>query len=302
VRRAGFRGGLHGPTGGIERSVLVALGHGDDRLQRERVGVVRGQAQRALDVGGGLVHTTDGEEELRPVGEEACVGDGRRDGRDGVEGALDIPLHVGIEGSAHQALPIRPRGKFVRAEVQDRGIVQCPLNCVAGPGDDTQDGRLAALGHGRLAARERETPARVLRHDGAFEHRQQRLARLQPDEEFRPADAGDGEWRLHLEAARASAEEMCGAPQEVHHAGALVLHRLDRELGVGVQPQHRLIEQREIRPTAGQDANGIAGGKRVVQPDRLPRRLARATRLDDTLHRDRPCYGAGRSLRNTDRG
>jgi hypothetical protein len=48
------------------------------------------------------------------------------------------------------------------------------------------------------------------------------------------------------------------APEQVHHARALVLHGFDGELGVRVQSQHGLIEQREIGPAAVLDADGVA--------------------------------------------
>jgi len=42
--------------------VWLVLHHGDDRLQRQGIGVVRGQAQRPLDIRPGLIDAAHGKQ------------------------------------------------------------------------------------------------------------------------------------------------------------------------------------------------------------------------------------------------
>ena len=117
---------------------------------------------------------------------------------------------------------------------------------------------LACLGDGRLPAGQREASGRVLGHDRALEDRQQRPVRFQPDVELRASDAGHGERCLYFEAAGTAAEEVRRTSQQVHHPGALVLDRLDGHLGIGVHPEHRLVEHGDVSAASLVHTNGIA--------------------------------------------
>ena len=62
----------------------------------------------------GLVDAADGEQQRGPVGEEARVGDRRRDVADAVERLLEVARRRGLEGGPDRARPVRARRKLVR--------------------------------------------------------------------------------------------------------------------------------------------------------------------------------------------
>jgi len=252
---------------------------------------------RALDVGRGLVDPPDGQQQVGPIREQPRIGDGRRRSRNAVEGPLEIAAQIGLERLAHHPLPVRSGRELIRPEIQDRRVIERPLDGIARPRDHPEHRRFAGLGDRRLTTGERQASSRVLREDCPLEDCQQRPVGFDTDQELRSADAGDSERRLHFQAARAPAEEVRGASQQIHHARALVLDRFDRHLGVGVQPEHRLIEHGEVRSAAIPDPDRVAGCEGVIQLDGLPWSLPWPPRVDSTLDRHGPGDRATRRLR-----
>jgi hypothetical protein len=283
--RLGVR--LDSLLGDLERPIRLVLRHRDDGLEGEGVGVVRAQAQSALDVRPRLVDPADGQQQRGPVGEEARVGNGLGHIPDPVEGTLEIALRGSIERGPNRSRPVRSRRELVGTEVDDGRIVECPLYGIPGPRHDLRHRRLAAFGDGRLATGEGEAARRAVCHHCSLEDRQQGPILLHAHEELGAAHAGNGEGRLHVQAARATAEEVGGALEQPDHRGPLLLHGLDRDRRTGVEPEHRLVEQRHVGPAPFLDLDRVAGTERVVQLDRLPAGGLGPARLHGALHRDR---------------
>ena len=158
------------------------------------------------------------------------------------------------------------------------------MDSVTGAGDQPNHRRLPRLCHRRLATGEREASGLVLGEYRSLEYRQERTVGLDADQEFGAPHAGDGERRLHLQTTGPTAEEVSGAPEQADHAGSLSLDGLDGDLGVGVQPQHRLVEHGQVGPAPLPDAQRIASGERVVQLDGLPRGRTDEPRFDGALY------------------
>jgi hypothetical protein len=217
------------------------------------------------------------------IREESRVGHGGRDGRDAVERALNIPTVIVLERLPHHALPVRSGRELVGAEVEHGRIVQRPVNGVPRSRHHAQYGRPAGLRDRRLPAGQRQASCWILDQHRPLEDRQERPVGLDRHQELRAPNSGDRKGGLDVEAARTATEEMRGAPEQAHHAGAPVLDGLDGDLRVRIETQHGLVEHREIGAAALTNADRIPGRVRVVQPDRLPRPCACASRLDGSL-------------------
>ncbi len=291
VREREVRGGrgrrrLDGGPGEPERAVAVVLDDGDDRLERKGPGVVGRGRERPLEIGGGLVHAADGEQELRTIGEQADVR-GRRDLGDRGERASEVSEPVGGERQPELLLHPRLAHEVGRAHVQYRRIVERPPDGVARPRHDPQRGRLAALRDGRLPPGEGEGALRVRRQHRALEHGDRGGIGLRRDDELRAADAHGDELRVHVEAARASREEVDRAAEEVDHAGALRPGRAQLDGRALPEPQDRSVEQGHHRAAPRADADRVVGGECLVELHRCPVGSASALRLHGPLDGDR---------------
>src|SRR5437870_3578150 len=150
-----------------------------------------------------------------------------RNRRDTLERPLEVSRPVELDGLSDLLLPVPDGGEFIWAKIDDRGVIQGPVDGIPGVHHDTQNRRLPRLGNGGLAAGDRETSGRVLCHHRAFKYRQKRLGWLDADGELRAPDTGNGKGRLHLQTLRATTEEMCGAPEHIDHARTFFLRGLD---------------------------------------------------------------------------
>ena len=141
--------------------------------------------------------------------------------------------------------------EFVRPEVDNGRIVERPLDGVPRPRHDLRHGGLVLLRDRRLAARQRKASSRVVGHDVPLEDREEGPVQLHVDEELGSSHPGDGEGRLHLQTAGATAEEVGRALKEPDHRRPLLLHGFDRDPGrTGVEPEHRLVEEGDVGPAA----------------------------------------------------
>src|SRR5206468_12840701 len=119
------------------------------------------------------------------------------------------------DGLSDLLLPVPQGGEFLWAKIDDRRVVQCPVDGVPWVKHNTQHRRLPCLGNGGLAAGYREASRRILCHHRALEYRQERLSWLDADGKLGAPDTGNGEGCLHLQALRAATEEMSGAPEKI---------------------------------------------------------------------------------------
>src|SRR5207245_11748347 len=202
------------------------------------------------------------------------------------ERAVDLRLRVldAADGEKRRR-PIRGEPRIVRigghvARVHDRRIVERPLNGIARAGDDAYDRRLPFLRLRRLAAPEPDAAGVVRRDHGAVVDGEQGPRRLDAHEELRAAHAGDREWRLHVDARRAAAQEVRRAGDHVDDGSAALLHAFERDRGVRGETQERLIELDDVGAALGADAHGVAGAENVVAYERRRVGGARARHLD----------------------
>ena len=180
-----------------QRQGLVVLGprHGDDRLQREGVGVVLGQLQGLVEVLARVLHAARGQEERRPVGEEARVADlAGRESLEAGEGPVEVALAPGVGGLVDLRLPGGPFAHLAGFHGEDREVVEGPLHGVRGAYLDAARGRGALAGRGRLAAGELEAPRVVLREHPPLEHGElgALAVRLDREAQLGAAHRGDG--------------------------------------------------------------------------------------------------------------
>ena len=133
-----------------------------------------------------------------------------------------------MDGPDH-ARPVRARRELVRTEVDDRRIVQRPLDRIARPRHDLRStGALPLLGYGRLAAGEHEASRRILGDDRSLEHREQRPVVFHADEELRAAHTGHGERRLTSRLRGPRLKKLVAPRSSLTTPVRLVLRRLRR--------------------------------------------------------------------------
>ena len=120
-----------------------------------------------------------------------------------------------MDGPAHHRLPIGfgAIGEIGRAIIQNRRIIQGPLDGIPGTDDHARDRCFSYPGDGRLTAGEREATSLIHGRHKPLEYRQERLIALDLDEEFRAFHGRIHKRGHHLQAPRNTAEKI-GRPNE----------------------------------------------------------------------------------------
>ncbi|MDJ0889308.1 MAG: hypothetical protein QNI89_18550 [Desulfobacterales bacterium] len=136
-------------------------------------------------------------------------------------------------------------------------------------------GCFAGLGHGRLAAGQRQASGGVGGQHLPIIDRYQGPVLLDPYQTFRTFHAGVHETGHDLQVAGDPAEEMEGTACQFHHGTTFGLHAAERDRGVLVQPQQGLVFQGEGRPALFVHPDDVTGAEGVIQLDGLPQGCSR---------------------------
>ena len=267
----------------------VVLRHRDDGPKRERVTLLRRDSERPVDVGQGLVHAADRQEQPRPVREHAWVRNGVRDRRGAGQGGGEVTPPRFLDGAADKRRPgfARTVGEVARPHVQDGRVVEGPCHRIGRPRHDRPQHRgLPGLRGGGLPRHQGQRALRVLGEDPPLPDGDSRLDRVDLDLKLGSFDRPVHERRRDPEPARRAAEEVNRTGQQVDPGTGSVGRGSKGDRGVLVEPHHAAVAQDYGRPAERSEPHGVTQAVNRAQSDRKPLRLSGTAGFDPTLGGD----------------
>ncbi len=158
------------------------------------------------------------------------------------------------------------------------------MDGVTGLHDRDEVRGLILFGDDGLAPGDQQFALLVLRQNLALEERQLRPVGVDPDHELRPLHGPVHVRRKDLEAPREAAEEASRAPEKPHDDGHL-LHGLEGEMRVLVDPQGGVVLEQQGGPGVLLHQNRVAGVALFGHLDGIPNGLPGALDVDPSLGR-----------------
>ena len=169
---------------------------------------------------------------------------------------------------------------------EDRWIVQRPGHGVARARHDHRRRRGARWNHRRLSARDPQLALGILQQHLAIEHHHLGALRADADQELRALCGRVDERRVDLQRARAMAEEVDAAQDQIDQRAPFLGDAAQLQRRALVEAQGRIIGERQrgaARPTYPQR---VAQAQGLAQHRGGPHVSARAFQLDGALDRD----------------
>ena len=167
--------------------------------------------------------------------------------------------------------------------IEDKWIIEGPLNGITGPGNDLKNRRLVFHHSGRLPLCQTNFSSLIRSDDLSFEDGEKGFIRLHIHVEFCSFNRCIHKRRHHPDASALAAEEVDSSPQETDQRSLLCFGCREGNRGVLVEAEGCFIKEDNICPASCQDPDPVTGTVSIVELHREPLLFVCSESLDTSL-------------------